>query len=296
MLLSNDSPESKKKVNTWKYYNHAAISTLPAHQEPDITPVLDGSIWKLVGGKPLLAIWTTDFDCGQKTQWWHCIKDTPLDVMSLSSKKRYEITKGTKHFEAKKINPLEYKEQLYEITVDAYSAWPKVHRPTIDRASFLKSIDAWNAPVVLLGAFLKNTDKLCGYCLLKENSTFVGFNVMRTKPECEKLGVNAAMVAGVCEHYKERLSAGDGFYIDDGARNVLHKTAFQDYLEKGFGFRKAYCRLHICYRKPVGLLVSALMPFRSILYKFDRVGLISKINGILRMEEIYRSQNEAKGD
>lgn len=290
MLLPNDSPELKKKVNTWIYYNHAAVPTTASHEEPDITPILDGSIWKMVGGKPLLARWTTDFDCEQETQWWYCIKDTPLDVMGLSSKKRYEITKGIKNFDVRQIDPLEYKEQMYEITVDAYSAWPKAYRPIVDRTDFLKKIDTWKAPVVVLGAFSKGTAELCGYCFLKESSTFVEFNVMRTKPSCEKLGVNAAMVAGVCEHYKERLSVGDGFYINDGARNILHKTAFQDYLEKGFGFRKAYCRLHICYRKPVSLLVNILMPFRKILYRLDRVGFISKINGILRMEEICRSQ------
>lgn len=282
------------KIHDWRYYNHAVVPTTPPHEDPDITPVLDGSVWKSVGGRPLLARWTTDFDCGYETQWWHCIKDTPLDVMSLSSKKRYEITKGTKNFEVKQIDPSEYKEQLYKITVDAYSAWSKSYRPTVDRADFLKKIDAWQAPVVVLGAFSKNTGELCGYCFLKEGSTFVEFNVMRTKPSCEKLGVNAAMVVGVCVYYSGRLSTGDGFYINDGARNVLHKTAFQDYLEKGFGFRKAYCRLHMSYRKPFGLLVNMLMPFRKLLFKLDHVGPVSKINGILRMEEICRSQTAQK--
>ena len=294
MSLLNDTAGQNKKTNGWKYYNYAVVPTTAPHEEPDTAPILDGSIWKSVEGKPLLARWTTDFDCGYETQWWYCIKDTPLDILALSSKKRYEITKGVKHFDVKQIEPSEYKEQLYEITVDAYSAWSKAYRPTVVRTDFLKKIDTWTAPVVVLGAFSKCTGELCGYCFLKENSSFAEFNVMRTKPSCEKLGVNAAMVAGICDYYTERLSAGDGFYISDGARNIRHKTAFQDYLEKGFGFRKAYCRLHIFYRQPLGLLVDVLMPFRKLLFKIDRVGPVSKINGILRMEEICRSQKTQK--
>lgn len=281
------------EIHDWKYYNHAAVPTTPPHISPNLKPIESGEIWSL-DGSPYLVRYTTDFDCGYETQWWYCIKDTPLDVMTLSSKKRYEITKGTKNFKVKQIDPTEYKELLYQITVDAYSAWSKAYRPTVDRADFLKKIDTWQAPIVVLGAFSKSTGELCGYCFLKENSDFVEFSMMRTKPSCEKLGVNAAMVAGVCEHYNGRLSTDDGFYINDGARNILHKTAFQDYLEKGFGFRKAYCRLHIFYRKPLGLLVNMLMPFRKMLYKLDRIGLVSKINGILRMEEICRSQTAQK--
>ena len=48
-------------IQGWKYYNHAAIPTTPPHIEPDLTPIKDGTIWK-IDGSPLLARWTTDFD------------------------------------------------------------------------------------------------------------------------------------------------------------------------------------------------------------------------------------------
>lgn len=46
------------------------------------------------------------------------------------------------------------------------------------------------------------------------------------------------MVARILEDNNDRLNKG--FYINDGARSIRHETAFQDYLEKYFGFRKAY--------------------------------------------------------
>lgn len=37
------------QIDRWKYYNHAAIPTTAPHEIPDISPITDGSIWKLGG-------------------------------------------------------------------------------------------------------------------------------------------------------------------------------------------------------------------------------------------------------
>ena len=99
------------KINGWRYYNHAAIPTTLPHETPDISPIEDGGIWKL-DGSPLLARWTTDFDCGYETNWWYIIKDTPFDISALKAKRRYEINKGVKNFEAIVIDPTNYGEEL----------------------------------------------------------------------------------------------------------------------------------------------------------------------------------------
>lgn len=38
------------KIDGWKYYNHAAIPTTAPHEEPNMIPINDGSIWKIRGG------------------------------------------------------------------------------------------------------------------------------------------------------------------------------------------------------------------------------------------------------
>ena len=92
-------------------------------------------------------------------------------------------------------------------------------------------------------------------------------------------------MAGILEHYKMRF---DGkFYINDGSRSIRHETAFQDYLEKYFGFRKAYCHLNVKYRKGFGVIVRILYPFRKYIKPDSGIG--SKVSAILRMEEICRS-------
>ena len=36
-------------IDGWRYYNHAAIPTCAPHEEPELTPIKNGSIWKMGG-------------------------------------------------------------------------------------------------------------------------------------------------------------------------------------------------------------------------------------------------------
>lgn len=270
-------------MKTWRYYNHAAIPTTAPHEDVDLTPIEDGTIWN-IQGKPLLARWTTDFDCEQETNWWYVIKDTPFEIDKLKAKRRYEINKGRKNFTVQEIVPCDYPDELYQITVSAYSQWPEKYRPHIAEDSFKSVLINWNTYVVL-GAFNKDNGELCGYALLTEFEHHVEFNVLRVNPEMERLAINAAVVDGILEKYNDRL--GKNFYINDGSRSIRHETAFQDYLEKYFGFRKAYCKLHIKYRFPVGIAVKIIYPLRNRINKESNLG--SLISGVLKMEEINRS-------
>ena len=276
-------------IDGWKYYNYAMIPATPPHETPNMHLVENGDIWKIDGCAPLLARWTTDFDCGYETEWWYCIKDTPLDIDALSSKRRYEINKGKRNFEVKRINPAEFWEEMYEATLQAYSERPSSGNINTNKEIFKERVEKWQEPIIVIAAFSRESGVLSGFAFLIEYDRFVDFNMLRTVPSSEKFAVNAAIVTGICDYYKERLSKGDGFYISDGARNILHQTAFQSYLEKYFGFRKAYCKLHIKYRKGIGIIVNMLMPFRKVLYKLQKIDLIRKITGILSMDEISRT-------
>lgn len=234
------------------------------------------------GGKPLFARWTTDFDCGYETNWWYVIKNEPFDVDSLKAKRRYEINKGRKNFIIKKIDAGEYAEALFEVQVSAYSQWPKKYRPTVDHDMFVNDCSKWTA--VVLGAF--HNDVLCGYTISSTRDRCIDFSVMRVNPKNESQGVNAALVDGLLSYYANEL--GKGKYICDGSRSVSHETHFQDYLEKYFGFRKAYCQLHIVYRNPFGLAVKILHPFRRLLKKMDNIRIFHQINAVLAMNEIIR--------
>lgn len=217
------------------------------------------------------------------------IKDTPFDINALKAKRRYEINKGIKNFDVKEINSDIYANELCDVQIAAYSAYPEKYRPSVNREEFISSVQHWDS-LVCIGAFDRESGKLCGYSLLsKESDTYVDFKVMRTNPKCEKNGVNAALVEGILRYFHSFLMYGG--YICDGARSINHETAFQDYLEKYFGFRKAYCKLHITYNPKLRWLIQLMYPIRKLLKKYDGIGKIHQLNAILRMEEIVRKDN-----
>lgn len=291
------------EIEGWKYYNHAAIPTTAPHEEPDLLPIKNGKVWKM-GGVPLLARWTTDFDCGNETNWWYVIKDEPFDINTLKSKRRYEIKKGVKNFEVRHINPTDYKKEIYKVQVAAFSAYPKKYRPTdltVERLD--RSIDEWvQNKSDVFGTFrsienkAQNTTEpvkyfeteLVGYAVLTKKNKVIYFDIEKTNPSSERDGVNAATVYGILKYYKDDLM--NGCYICDGERPINHETHFQDYLEKYFEFRKAYCRLNVTYKKTINLFVSMLYPFRRLLPILDRNSMIHKISGVLKMEEIVKNQ------
>lgn len=273
-------------IGDWKYYNHAVVPSVEPHETPDISCIKDRSIWKVEGGgkMPILVRWTTDYDCNNKTVWWYVVKDTPFDIVSLKAKRRYEINKGKKNFEVRKIKPSEYIDDLLRIEILAISSWPEKYRPYIEKESFKKSVLKWDKAIVY-GGFDRETNELCGYAYLYEYPHHLEFSMLRVNPDSETKGINAAMVAGILEDHNDRLSKE--FYINDGARSIRHETAFQDYLEKYFGFRKAYCKLHIVYRFPINIAVKILYPFRKMIKNNGKLGNL--VCSVLKMEEFKRA-------
>lgn len=113
------------KIDGWKYYNHAMIPTTAPHEEVDLRPIEEGNIWKNGDGYPILARWTSDFDCDRETNWWYTIQDKPFDIMSLRSSSRRRISVGLKHFECRKIQPAMYASEMADITLRDWQTYPE---------------------------------------------------------------------------------------------------------------------------------------------------------------------------
>lgn len=272
-------------IDGWKYYNHAAIPAGAPHAEVDISPVENKKIWEL-DGHPLLARWTSGFDCGYETEWWYVIIDKPFDISGIKSKRRYEIKKGNKHFLVKEIDPSDYIEEIYTITKAAYESYPEPYRPSLSHKSFTEDIKKWDF-YKTYGAFSFADKELYGYACLSRDDNYINFRTIKVDPNQEKNAINAALVYHLLADHEGFLKSGG--YICDGERAVFHKTSFQDYLEKYFCFRKAYCTLHIAYRPAFGIIIKAAFPFRKILRKSGSNLLLVKSNALLNMEEIRRT-------
>ena len=243
-------------IKDWQYYKHCVISRLAPHETPNLKPIEDGSIWHIDGKRPIMARYTTNWDCGYDTGWWNTIKDSPFDISALKTKRRYEITRALRFFDVKEIEPLEYIEALSEVQEQAFSAYPPKYRPKFDKNIFKKRLETRSKQVAankgrLFGAFERQTNKLVGFNFIDIHSTYIHMASQKTNPAFEKYGLNAALVYGMLESCKDELSRG--IYINDGSRSISHETHFQDYLEKYFGFRKCYSKLKIAYPPHVNL-------------------------------------------
>ena len=274
-------------MEQWRYYNHAVIPATAPHVTADTTDVLNGNVWKKYP-KALFARWTTDWDCGQETNWWYVICDRPFDISALKASRRYEINKGNKNFDVKRIMPHEYAEQLYRVHIAAVKSYPKKNQVLLTFDEYKQSIKNMesNKQNRFYAAFLKGTDDVCGFIIGTFDEHYFELTTQKADPAYEKIQVNAALVDAFLADNADLLA--QGIYCNDGARNINHETAFQDYLEKYFCFRKAYCKLHIVYRPGFGLLIKFLFPFRKMLMWLDNIPLFHQVNGVLKMEEIVR--------
>lgn len=277
-------------ISGWHYYNHAFLPDNEPDKEVDTALIKSGKIWKYRKEKAILARWTSNFDCKYETQWWYIIKDKPFDISAIKAKRRYEINKGKKNFYIQRINPLNFLEELYEVQIAAYSAYPEKYRPTVDKYIWQKNIkENWcSSNIHVFGAFFRETDEFCGYAMLSKKSSCINFEILKTVPSFEKYSINAAIVMHILSSFEEELR--NKYYICDGERNIQHETSFQDYLEKYFEFRKAYCHLNIAYRPGLKIIINFMYLFKGLLEKFDGISFVHKLNGVLTMEKLIRKQ------
>lgn len=278
----------------WKYYNHALVPATAPHEEPDTSWMRDRKKWRELaqGGHPLFARWSTDFDCQEPTQWWCLIKDAPFDLMSLPSKKRSMVSKGIKLVDVREILPADHGEAMADILIKAWKSYDPSYREGDDRERLAREFSEITREKLgnaeYLGAFLKETGRLIGYAIYHLYDDWVEYSVVKTDPEYLNTQVNAALVY----HGLQRYLKPGVRYVIDGWRSLVHETNYQDYLEKYFGYRKAYCRLHIRYRWWVKAVVYVLYPFRHQVKKLSGNRLLYHLWCTLNQEEIHRSFSE----
>lgn len=275
----------------WKLYHKCWLPQCAPHESPDLSCVMDGSIWRRGG---LLARWTSNFDCPEETGWYYIIKDTPFSMEQVNGNARNRLRKGLKNFTVREIVRKEYAEQVCDIYLAAFTQYSATTRPTSSRDE-IKAILPRDISMGYraVGAFSIPDGRLCGFATFRKNSTYYDFSELKALPEAEKLNVNAVLVFGRLEAIKEDIA--DGIYGCSGETNVVHKTAYQDYLVEKFAFRKVNCHLHLAYNPKIKWMVMALYPFRRLLKGWN-VRILDLVYAVLKMEEISRHCKKLRGE
>lgn len=271
-------------IEGWEYYNHAVISACAPHEVPDLSPVENGTIWRIQDGIPLFVRWTTDWDSECKTEWWYVIKDKPFQMEDVKSKTRTKIRKGLKNFECKEIKAQDYAEEIGNVLMIAQNSYRFSENKKIDMKDVANGIRHWAGNIRVWGAF-DIEEKLCAYTTVQDKGNYYKMVGHKSIPEYEKNQVNAALIYIMLEDLAQEIS--EGKYICNGERTVNHDTKFNDYLEEYFSFRKSYCKLNIRWRWETGFIVKLLYPFRDKLNRFSQNSKwIHSLHSLLLMNAI----------
>lgn len=256
--------------NRWTYYNGALIPRYPETDQFDNVSYREVLKEAECTNKPMFVMYPTDFDCKQETQWWYTINDRGYDIASTTAKRRYEINKGVKNFIIRLVDPTDCIDELVEISKAAFEAYPAEYHPDINsitREWFEQYLIQLNKKGVIheFYAAYNSENHMCGFLHIeKRKDGVVNLNQQKVIPAYEKLNINFALLHFVLSSYNDDIKAGKVVF-SNGQRNIRHKTAFNDFLCKYFGFRKAYARLYIKFPPvidPIIKFVVRLLPHR----------------------------------
>lgn len=281
--------------NRWIYYDRALIPAFPETDKFDCI-TYNEAVRESNADKPLFVLYPVDFDCGYPTEWWYTINDKGYDIASLSAKRRYEINKGSKNFVVKKIDPKNYIDEIVEIEKRSFDVYPVEYRPDINRItnewleSYLERLYKKNVEHEFFGAY-SSEGKMCGFIHIeKRPDRVVNLSQQKVIPAFEKMNVNFALLHFVLSRYNDDIKSGK-IVFSNGQRNIRHKTAFNDFLCKYFGFRKAYTRLRIEFPPfaDLGIKLFARLCPQSILDLEYRNKCLYNVVTILKYVKISQS-------
>lgn len=273
------------KIEGWKYYNHAVIPTCAPHEQANLDVIENGVVWKIDGGTPLLARWTSDYDCKEETSWWYIIKEAPFCVDEFSAKRRKNIRQSLKKCYVKKIDAIEKCEDIFEVYTAAFSKYKKADNLMSYQEFRKKCIENQKEGLEYWGGFRVEDDSCIGYMVVEIHKDYVETCVAKYHPDYLNERVSDAIHYTILDYY---LNGVEKKYVSSGTRNINHITNAQKYKIENFGFRRAYCRLNIEYNPVVKPFVKILYPFRKLIKKLDFNTRIHEVISVLNMEEIAR--------
>lgn len=270
---------------TWKYYNHALLPDGPADAHICMANFCPRELWKCSDmAKPFLARWTSDFDTKEETQWWWVVKDAPYVMTELSQSARKHIRQAMKKCSVRLMVPSDHLEEIWQVYNSAYDRYRNADNH-LSRDAFLNMLQS-EAILDYWGVFDQEMDQLIGWMSCRVFQDSVVIVTAKYDPQHMNKRASDAVHHTICEYY---LNQQGKTYITAGERSINHVSNSQEYKIETFGFRKAYCRLHIVYRGWMKIAVTMLYPVRGLIHRWNHIGIVHSVDSILQMEEIHRS-------
>jgi len=289
-------------MNMFEKKSVALIFTGLPTEEPNLTV---SQIRRLLKDKKcFFARYTSDFNIDSLDKdtpqtadkgWWYCIKTGQVSLDSLTAKQRYRVRKGLKNNVFSIINEDEFihvKDEIYDSYIASIADYPKYYKQVEPKESLLswiqKAIKSDKADIWLCRDCITNRIVGFAHCRLKRE--MVELSSVKLNPDFFRSEVNAGLAYRICEFY---LNSGKYRYVCDGQRNIVHQTAYQDFLVSVLGFRKAKCKLNIIYTPPLKIIITILYPLRGLLDKLSHHSrFLYKMHCLLFQEQCARESSD----
>jgi len=207
------------------------------------------------------AIWSYDYDCGQEGPWYHYVCDTiDYDVDKIKKKVRYYVRRGLESCTVRPVECSWLADNGYDVYINAVSRYSgSVSSEPVDRESYRKEmrINSNKPNLEAIGVFVNK--KLAAYATLFACGERVQIYTSQFDPAYSKTYPMYALYYTIAHDYLKK-----GYKeIDNGSRPLLHETNIGAFLLR-LGWRKAYCRLGIYFRRPFGFIIAIVRVFRGV--------------------------------
>jgi hypothetical protein len=199
-----------------------------------------------------------------------------------SSNRRSKLRRGLRNCEVRRMSPAEFGRSGYEVYVRARERYRDAP-PPMSRAAFeayALSAEGLEEIVHHWGVFVDG--ELAAYSgNYVFGTTEVSYATIKFHPAHLKRYVSYALFHEMNRYY---LGHDRVEYVNDGFRSILHETTLQEFLQREFGFERAYTDLQLSYREPYRTLVRTTFPIRNVLSRFDQ-----RLRALYELERLSRA-------
>jgi lipopolysaccharide/colanic/teichoic acid biosynthesis glycosyltransferase len=267
--------------NPFFLYNRGLIHANALPQ--DGKPAGAAEMRKAMGGSSALLLrWQEKVEV--ETEWWSMIcRDTSISHMKRKHRRtvRKNIEQAQSDFSTRKATAAEVVELAYPAHVAAHERYKNASplSPEEFSASVLKFQDTEQVEFWLCNC--QSSGEVVGWAMFWLDSSGAFLHTVDIAPGALAHNAGYGFIYTCLDDYVEVR----GLPVSNGTRPVSHATGMQDFLRK-LGFHKEYSILHVEYPRWMRLLVTILMPVRSLV---PHLGPLHLVRAVLDQEKLAQN-------
>lgn len=280
--MSPKNKLSKVRLNNvhWELYRSTLIPAEPPDRPIFLKKEECHELFHLTNA--WLIRWPSCWNKKEVSSFWYIIKENYNGFGEFSRNTRSKIRRGLKRNVVRRIGREELKIQGYPVYEGAFTRYDTSRK--LARDEFLRRIEGLNPDQYEFWGVYQGT-ALVAYAEIRHIKDVINTSVMKFHPSGLKDYSSYALFYTLIEHYLGKRKIR---YITNGARSLSHDTNIQGFLIEKFNFRKAYCKLNVCYTGFLGNLVRVAYPLRSLIGMLP-IWPFDNLHALLMQEYIRRN-------